>query len=368
MFPVRVLVSDDQADVGEALRLLLKGAGYQTRAVLSAQALLDAAQDQEYDLILMDLNYTRDTTSGEEGLDLLKRLQAQGSRAPVIVMTAWGTVDLAVEAMRRGASDFVLKPWDNERLLTTLGKLEAEAMRRRHSRSEMEIARHVQQTLFPQKRVTMQTLDYRGCCLPAREVGGDYYDFFDLGEGHFAFVLADVSGKGVAAALLMANLQALFRSQSEWTMRYPSSLLQAVNGLFCASTPPEYYATLVFGHYDDCTRRLEYVNCGHPAPILLRRDGRIEPLESTATVLGLFHRWTCESRMVDLAPGDTLAVFSDGLIEAGVETGQEFGVARLVQLMRDHASEPIERVVRRLAAAPQDRHEDDLTIIGLRGR
>src|SRR5579864_5647236 len=114
----RILIADDQGDVLEALRLLLKGEGYQIEAVSSPAAVLSALEARDFDVVLMDLNYTRDTTSGREGLDLLSRIQALDSVLPVIVMTAWGSVGLAVEAMRRGARDFIQKPWENERLLS----------------------------------------------------------------------------------------------------------------------------------------------------------------------------------------------------------------------------------------------------------
>src|SRR6202162_2044667 len=114
----RLLIADDQVDVLEALRLLLKGEGYQIDAVSSPAAVVTALEARDFDVVIMDLNYTRDTTSGQEGLDLLSRIQAIDSVLPVIVMTAWGTVKLAVEAMRRGARDFIQKPWENERLLS----------------------------------------------------------------------------------------------------------------------------------------------------------------------------------------------------------------------------------------------------------
>jgi DNA-binding NtrC family response regulator len=114
----RILIADDQADVLEALRFLLKGEGYQTDAVSSPPAILSSIESRDYDALIMDLNYTRDTTSGQEGLDLLTRIQGVDSLVPVIVMTAWGSVELAVEAMRRGARDFIQKPWDNARLLS----------------------------------------------------------------------------------------------------------------------------------------------------------------------------------------------------------------------------------------------------------
>ena len=209
---LRILVGDDQLDVLEALRLLLKGAGYQSVLVDSPQAVLRAARAEPFDLILMDLNYARDTTSGAEGLDLLSSLEEQDNAAPIIVMTAWGNVELAVEAMRRGACDFVQKPWDNARLLATIGKQAAAASERAKSKrrvsSELEIARNVQQKLFPHQSRRLAGIDYAGQCVPAREVSGDYYDFLEIGANGLGFVLADVSGKGVAAALLMANLQA----------------------------------------------------------------------------------------------------------------------------------------------------------------
>ncbi|MGA9772056.1 MAG: sigma-54 dependent transcriptional regulator [Blastocatellia bacterium] len=116
----RVLIADDQADVLEALRLLLKGEGYKIETANAPAAIVDALEERDFDVLLMDLNYARDTTSGQEGLDLLTRIQKLDSTLPVIVMTAWGSVDVAVEAMRRGARDFVQKPWDNARLMTIL--------------------------------------------------------------------------------------------------------------------------------------------------------------------------------------------------------------------------------------------------------
>src|ERR1700720_3587471 len=113
----RVLIADDQRDVLEALRILLKGEGHQTEAVTSISGIFNALQQRDYGLLMMDLNYTRDTTSGQEGLEVIPRIQALDSTLPIVVMTAWATIDLAVEAMKRGARDFVPKPWDNERLL-----------------------------------------------------------------------------------------------------------------------------------------------------------------------------------------------------------------------------------------------------------
>jgi DNA-binding NtrC family response regulator len=135
----RILVADDQQDVLESLRLLFKGEGYEAQVVSSPAGILAALEARDFDLLLMDLNYTRDTTSGQEGLDVLTKVRAIENAPPVVVMTAWGSIDLAVEAMRRGARDFVQKPWDNERLLTVLRtQIELQRTRRLAQRLEAE--------------------------------------------------------------------------------------------------------------------------------------------------------------------------------------------------------------------------------------
>jgi sigma-B regulation protein RsbU (phosphoserine phosphatase) len=328
-----------------------------------------------YDLILMDLNYARDTTSGREGLDLLAQLHGEEDQPPVVVMTAWGNVELAVEAMRRGAVDFVQKPWDNQRLLDIVEKQAREGARRRmaesRARTEIEIARNVQHRLFPQNLKPLDKTEYAGRCIPARDVGGDYYDFFDLAPGLLGFLLADVSGKGIGAALLMANLQGCFRSHADIAVDSPRSLLCAVNRLFYESTPPEQYATLFFGQYNERVRRLRYVNCGHLAPILLRAGGAIERLEPSASVIGVFRPWDCDEHAVDLAPDDTLIVFSDGVTEAGIHAGEDFGEERLMALLRSCRTAPVESVLDAALDAVRAfsaEQSDDITLVGMRVR
>jgi sigma-B regulation protein RsbU (phosphoserine phosphatase) len=366
--PYRILVCDDQPDVLEALRLLLKGQGWHTVTADSPRSLLAAARGDSFDLILTDLNYTRDTTSGQEGMDLLASLEEQGNIVPVIVMTAWGNVDLAVEAMRRGACDFVQKPWDNNRLLATIRK-QAEPMRQR--KSELEIAANVQQKLFPRKLHRLASLDYAGHCVPAHEVGGDYYDFLEISDRKIGFVLGDVSGKGVPAALLMANLQACFRSQQPASLENPAQVLRAVNRHFFESTTADRYATLVFAAYDDATRMVRYVNCAHCPPLLLRASGEIERLDSTATMLGAFARWDCTEAETELRPGDTLLLYSDGVTEAGADTGEDFGDDRLAHALRVNQRLPAQPLVEAIVHDVQEfsgaARSDDVTVVALRG-
>jgi sigma-B regulation protein RsbU (phosphoserine phosphatase) len=365
--PIRVLVCDDQPDVLEALRLLLKGQGCQAVTVDSPGALLRTVRGESFDLILADLNYTRDTTSGVEGLDLLASLEAQGNATPVVVMTAWGSVDLAVEAMRRGACDFIQKPWENERVMAVVRK-QVDSIRKR--KSELEIAANVQQKLFPHEVHRLLTVDYAGHCVAAREVGGDYYDFLDAGDRTVGFVLGDVSGKGVPAALLMANLQACFRSQEPRALLQPAHVLETVNRHFFDSTAAERFATLFFGIYDDRTRVMRYVNCGHVPPLLLRASGAMETLDPTATPIGAFRHWSCTEGEVTLSAGDTLLIYSDGVTEAESPSGEDFGDERLLRCLRQTHGMPAKSLVHCIVESVTEfshgSRYDDVTVVAIK--
>ena len=176
-------------------------------------------------------------------------------------------------------------------------------------------------------------------CIQTRAVGGDYYDFLDFGSGRLGLVLADISGKGMSAALLMANLQANLRGQYALALEDVPHLLRSVNRLFYKNTETSHYATMFFAVYDDETRRLRYVNCGHNPPMLLRANGEIERLNATATVLGLFEEWDCEAVDCQLEPGDVLVIYTDGVSEAGEsddDDSEEFGEERLMAAIRNH--------------------------------
>jgi serine phosphatase RsbU (regulator of sigma subunit)/predicted enzyme related to lactoylglutathione lyase len=232
---------------------------------------------------------------------------------------------------------------------------------------ELEIAKQVQARLFPQTFPTLRTLDYAGACLQARHVGGDYYDFFALGEDKVGLFVGDISGKGIAAALLMANLQANLRSQFAMAREQPQRFLQSVNRLFFENTVDSAYATVFFGEYDDDAQRLRYTNCGHLSALLLRRDSSVEWLRSTGTVLGLFSEWESPSVECQLAPGDTLALYTDGVTESFSDSGEEFGEQRLVEAVMRHHDQAAESIVRSVIAdvqrfSPQEQH-DDITLI-----
>jgi serine phosphatase RsbU (regulator of sigma subunit)/predicted enzyme related to lactoylglutathione lyase len=247
-------------------------------------------------------------------------------------------------------------------------KLESE----RRAAQEMEIAKQVQARLFPQTLPPLRTLDYAGMCIQARQVGGDYYDFLNLGRDRLGLVIGDISGKGIAAALMMANLQANLRSQCAIAVDQPQRFLQSVNQLFYENTTDSAYATLFFAEYDDRAKRLRYANCGHLSALLLRNDGALERLHSTCTVLGLFNEWDCSIGESRLFPGDTLALYTDGVTESFNDAGEEFGEERVVEALRRHRESPPQALlasvvdeVRRFN--PHEQH-DDITVIVARGR
>ncbi|MFL6351635.1 MAG: PP2C family protein-serine/threonine phosphatase [Bryobacteraceae bacterium] len=251
-------------------------------------------------------------------------------------------------------------------------KLESE----RRAAQELETAREVQARLFPQRQPNFAGLDYTGVCIQARHVGGDYYDFIDLGRERLGLVIGDICGKGTAAALLMANLQAHLHNQcatywsrpfTPFALEQPQRFLVSVNRLFRENTIDSAYATLFFAEYDAGTRRIRYANCGHPSAILLRHNNECERLDSTSTVLGLFKEWDCAVAERELFPGDTLALYTDGLTEAFNAEGEEFGEERVVEALqrrRDLSSKALlASLVDDVRQFSPHEQQDDITLV-----
>jgi sigma-B regulation protein RsbU (phosphoserine phosphatase) len=334
----RLLIADDQPDVVEALHLLLKNAGYEVVSVNSPAAILQALAAQRFDLLLMDLNYTRDTTSGREGLDVLAGLQARDGDLPIVVMTAWSSVDVAVEAIHKGVGDFVQKPWNNEELLATVqtqiarGRARREAQRlEAETEQALEEAREIQQELLPTQIPQIPGYQLSGAWKPARLVGGDYFDVLDFGQGRVALCIADVVGKGMPAALLMSNLQAAIKAVATYSVR-PQELCARLNRLMCGNTAPDKFITLFYALIDAPSGKLVYSNAGHNSPILLRRDGSCIRLPEGGVALGIFPEGRYEAGEVQLTRGDRLVLFTDGVTEAMSPQGEEFGEDRLLAL------------------------------------
>lgn len=522
----RALIADDQPEVLEALRLLLKGEGIHPHTVTSPEAILEALRSQHFDIVLMDLNYARDTTSGKEGLDLLSEIQELDKTLPVVVMTGWGSVDIAVEAMRRGVQDFVQKPWENERLVNTLrthiaqgqvvrkgqrldaeirvlsgaisaaadlhgmlrrvaehlvqamstscaaiftrsqidqafwvtalaggpeeviGKLKFEPdslvlrymgtifdpsskdlpekdreklmqvdcsllvplrlkgelmgfiglgqknsgghfdeeeirflnlvtdrigagienMRLRGQEREYEEAHEIQQGLLPKQIPQIPGHEIHGGWQPASAVGGDYFDALKFTDTKVALCIADVSGKGMPAALLMSNLQAAVKAFASESMQ-PRDLCTKVNRVICSNIAANKFITFFYCLHNAENRRLVYANAGHDAPILIRRDGAILRLREGGAVLGVFSDWNYEQNEVDFLPGDRVLLFTDGVTEVRNSEGEEFGEHRLIELLKGvrhlTAREIQTRVMRTVTEFSGGEFQDDATLIAM---
>ena len=261
-------------------------------------------------------------------------------------------VSRAVESQRRAAAE----------------RQEAE----RRAAQELEIARQVQARLFPQRLPELESLEYAGACVQTRQVGGDYYDFLDLGQARLCLVLGDIAGKGIAAALLMANLQANLRSQCATAVEQPEQLLRSVNRLFYDNTAENAYATLFYSEFDDRTCRLRYANCGHLPGLVVQSDGTVTRLSSTAAVLGLFTDWPCRTAELQLCPGDLFAIYTDGITEALNQRDEEFGEERLLDVVtraRDRSpSHIVNAVFDEVRRFSGDQQRDDVTLIVARCR
>src|SRR5262245_33854160 len=350
----RVLVADDQTDILQALRLLLGDAGFETELVSSVHDVVERVTSAPYDLLLMDLNYTRDTTSGREGLDLLERVRTHDHTLPVVVMTGWGSIETAVEAMRRGAKSFVQKPWDDTTLVEVVRREidEGFASRRRDAKlaREHDEARLIQRALLPSQMPEMRGCEVGALWTPASGIGGDCYDVLRFTEDRVAISIADVVGKGLPAALLMSNLQAAVRAFATATAA-PQDVCTSVNRLLCRNIASGKFVTFCYAVVDTAARTVSYANAGHFPPILLHADDRIERLAPTGLVLGVAADWTYTTGTAGIASGDRLVCYTDGITEANSPAGEEFGEDRLIDMVRQHRTEPADRLARTISDA-----------------
>jgi sigma-B regulation protein RsbU (phosphoserine phosphatase) len=245
-----------------------------------------------------------------------------------------------------------------------------EAAQRERVNREIEIAREVQERLFPQEMPELPGATVAGYCRPALGVGGDYYDVIDLGEGRVGLAVGDVSGKGISAALLMASLRASLRGVTLDGPRDFAKLMHKVNRLVYEASASNRYATFFFASYDPATRRLECVNAGHNPPVVLRGTEIIR-LEADGPVVGLLPFAPYTEQNLVLAPGDTLVLYTDGISEAMTGSDEEWGDERMIaaaQAANGHAASGVLQAIfgaadAFTAGAPQ---HDDMTLLVLK--
>ncbi len=371
----KILVVDDNEDLLLAISLFMRDHANVDLESDPSQ-IPDRLARTDYNIILLDMNFTQDTTSGQEGFYWLEQILRIRPLSRVVMITGFGDVEMAVESVKMGAADFVLKPFKNEKLLETCRKavqpgriMVAGEMEKHRLENELATAHEVQDRLFPQVLPKIAGLDYTAICRPAMETGGDYYDFLSISPDSIGIAVADVSGKGVSAALLMANLQGRLQSFAPIRARRIDRLMADINESMCRATESARYATFFYGLYEARRRTLTYVNAGHHAPILLRQEALSEPLRlrTGGMVIGLFPEITYQQETIDLNPGDILVLFTDGLVEAS-NSQEEFGehrIASIVQRLGHLGAVQIQNEV--LSQMAQFTHgtkpRDDMTLI-----
>lgn len=246
-----------------------------------------------------------------------------------------------------------------------------EAAQRERMHRELEIAREVQETLYPRPVAMPAGLVYGGRCRPAQSVGGDYYDFFEIPGGEYGVAIGDISGKGIPAALLMASLQASLRGLTYAGSPQLAPMMANLNKLIHASSPSNKYATFFYGQYDPTARRMIYVNGGHCEPMVFRANGAIERLAEGGAPIGLFGPAKYTQAEVEMAPGDLLVAFTDGISESMNAADEEFAEDRLIEVVRDAGPVSPDELIDRIfaacdgfaAGAPQ---HDDMTVVVLK--
>src|SRR5687767_6882260 len=329
----RILIVEDEPDIALGLKADLVREGYDVEVVCDGEAALERAARGQLDLILLDLMLPR-----KDGFAVCRELRRWDNQTPIVVLTARAHELDKAQGLELCADDYVTKPFSAIELRARIKSI----LRHRNAwlgdgarlDRELRIAADVQQRLLPQVRPAISSLDYVGYCQPAQLVGGDYFDFLDLSNDRIGLVLADVSGKGASAALVMASLHGSLRAHANGYGGALDRIIMAANTLLHEATDMGRYATLFYALYAGASRELLYVNAGHPGA-LLARGGEVRQLDSDCPPVGMFGDIAPVVRRVPLGAGDRLLIFSDGLSEAGDVQGVEFGTAHAARVLAD---------------------------------
>jgi len=364
----RVLIADDQRDVLHALRLLLKHHGFEIHEATDPDMAIAAVRQQDFDLVLLDLNYRLDTTSGREGLDLLSQIHAANAAIPLLVMTAWANTEIAIEAMRRGACDFVIKPWTNETLVESVKRHAHRAMllkrKERQAAYEVEQVQEMFRRFVPTRVFSAPGVDVSATSENLGSVGGDYLEVLHSGD-HTAICVGDVIGKGFPAAFLLAGLHASAKPLIK-KMPGPAEFCGRLNASICELDLDGRFISLVYGVLDRTQRRFRYSNAGHNPPLLVRDEREVIQLSAGGRILG-FPESSYAEETIQLQPGDRLVFYTDGITEARNPQGEEFGTARLAECVRGGRTLPAEElkqeILRTALRHGDGRFEDDATVI-----
>lgn len=377
--PKKILVVDDEEGIRQDLSFVLEDEGYQVATAGSGVEALASLAAERFDVVITDLKMP-----APNGMEILKKVKADYPGTVVVMITGQGSEEKAVEAMRLGADDYFPKPFTFEKIDEMLVRLEKAIELERlkaenqlfHQRleTELDIARKIQQILLPQQIPSTTNIDIGISSQSAEQVGGDYHDLIELPSGNLGIAIGDVSGKGMPAALLMANAQASLRRYSESTYS-PGEIIYRINNSICPICQyieEHRFITLFYGVLDPESKTLTYSNAGHNYPLIFRANSDVcEELESTGLPCGIMEDAPYDEAQVDLKSGDIAIFYTDGVTEAMNPDGEMFGEKRLKDIvLRNSRLAPSglissirDELSRFVDDAPQ---YDDLTLMALK--
>lgn len=366
----RILVVEDDPALLRGLTDNLRCESYDVLTATDGHAAFRMIRSAQPDLVVLDL-----TLPGLDGLEVCRRVRDAGLRTPIVMLTSRTEESDRVRGLEVGADDYVSKPFSLPELFARIRGI------LRHRRSwltetselhrDLRSASDVQRGLFPRTKPAVPGVDFAGACLPARIVGGDYFDYFEVDGAGLALLVADVAGKGASAALLMANLQGSVRSTAPSHGDECARLAHHLNEIMYATTDESRYATMFYAVLEPSNGALTYVNAGHISALAIPDYGAAVELESNGPPIGLFDALPFTSARRTLERGMWLVMFSDGISEAVDGENNEFGRDRLVDVVQKHqhktASEMCDAVLQSVVTYAGDRTQaDDLTIVAAR--
>ena len=377
----KILVVDDEPDLELLLRQkfrrkIRKGKIDLVFAENGVEALKVLEANEDIDIVLSDINMPE-----MDGLTLLQQINQLSLDLRAVIVTAYGDMKNIRTAMNRGAFDFVTKPIDFDDLETTIKRtmqhvvVMREALESRDElvalRKELGVAAKMQEAILPADFPEDPRFEIHAWMTPAREVGGDFYDFFPVEQGREAIVVADVSGKGVPAALFMMVSRTLVKGTALGD-RDPGECLAEVNDLLCESNEESMFVTVFYADLNTNTGRFRYANGGHNLPFLVRASGEVTPVTGdSGLILGVLPGVDYPTGVIDLEPGDLVFMYTDGVTEAMDEDGELLGEEELGEILMEVAGKGAPEVVRHVVGAIYEHvgdapQSDDITCTAVR--
>lgn len=378
---VKILVVDDEVDLEQLMlqqmRREIRRRHYSFEfAHNGAEALERLREEPDFDIVLSDINMPV-----MDGLTMLEQIPDVNPNIRAVMVSAYGDMENIRTAMNRGAFDFVTKPIDFGDLKVTVERTVENLMLWREALSsrdklvavqhELGVAQSMQQNILPQTFPTTENFDIYAHMVAARSVGGDFYDVYDLGNGRLGVVIADVSDKGVPAAMFMMASRTLLKACAFCSVS-PSQVLGQVNEMLSENNDAMTFVTLLYGIYDPETRSFTYSNAGHNFPIVVRPGPSVELLESTGGIaLGIEGEFPFQEETTTLEPGSMIVLYTDGVSEAEREDGEMFEMERFGQIFKDNSYESAQQATDAVFDAVHDfvgdsPQSDDITCLVLR--